>query len=94
MARGSIGRERMLSGVVGMGAHQPPTGGHQEDLNNELLAVSRNLSIHSFAVAFAIKKGVHRHVGIINSHRDSSMLIKHLLIADAAAIKISSIRLY
>lgn len=40
MARGSIGRERMLSGVVGMTAHQPPATGHQEDLNNELLAVS------------------------------------------------------
>lgn len=40
MARGSIGRERMLSGVVGITSHQPPTGGHQEDLNNELLAVS------------------------------------------------------
>ena len=40
MARGSIGRERMLSGVVGISAHQPPASGHQEDLNNELLAVS------------------------------------------------------
>jgi hypothetical protein len=40
MARGSIGRERMLSGVVGITAHQPPATGHQEDLNNELLAVS------------------------------------------------------
>lgn len=40
MARGSIGRERMLSGVVGINAHQPPPAGHQEDLNNELLAVS------------------------------------------------------
>lgn len=40
MARGSIGRERMLSGVVGISSHQPPAAGHQEDLNNELLAVS------------------------------------------------------
>jgi hypothetical protein len=37
MARGSLGRERILSGVVG--AHQQP-GALQEDLNNELLAVS------------------------------------------------------
>jgi hypothetical protein len=40
MARGSLGRERMMSGVVGITAHQPPATGHQEDLNNELLAVS------------------------------------------------------
>lgn len=40
MARGSLGRERMLSGVVGISAHQPPASAHQEDLNNELLAVS------------------------------------------------------
>ena len=31
MARGTIGRERMVSNVI---------GAHQEDLNNELLAVS------------------------------------------------------
>lgn len=50
MARGSIGRERMLAGVVGISAHQPPaSGGHQEDLNNELLAVSlKSLSIHPY----------------------------------------------
>jgi hypothetical protein len=41
MARGSIGRERMLTSVVGISAHQQPPGtGLQEDLNNELLAVS------------------------------------------------------
>lgn len=38
MARGSIGRERMMSGVIS--AHQPPASGHQEDLNNELNKVS------------------------------------------------------
>jgi hypothetical protein len=40
MARGSIGRERMISGVVGgiTTSHQSPA--HQEELNNELLAVS------------------------------------------------------
>jgi hypothetical protein len=38
MARGSIGRERMLSGVVGNISHPPSA--LQEDLNNELLAVS------------------------------------------------------
>lgn len=36
MARGSIGRERILSGVVGS---QPPNA-LQDDLNQELLAVS------------------------------------------------------
>lgn len=40
MARGSIGRDRMMSGVVGISAHQPPASGHQEDLNNELNKVS------------------------------------------------------
>lgn len=45
MARGSIGRERMISGVVGgiTTSHQSPA--HQEDLNNELLAVSLESSI-------------------------------------------------
>lgn len=43
-ARGSIGRDRMLSGVVSISA-QPPPSGHQEDLNNELLAVS-NLTLN------------------------------------------------
>ncbi|KAG5681497.1 hypothetical protein PVAND_010924 [Polypedilum vanderplanki] len=38
MARGSIGRERILSGVVG--SHQQPNA-LQEDLNNELLALRR-----------------------------------------------------
>lgn len=40
MARGSIGRERMISGVVSsnISSHQPPSA-LQEDLNNELLAV-------------------------------------------------------
>jgi hypothetical protein len=42
MARGSIGRERMLTSVVGISAHQPPGTGLQEDLNNELLVVRRN----------------------------------------------------
>lgn len=37
MARGSIGRERMISSV----GNQPPNA-LQEDLNNELLAVSFN----------------------------------------------------
>ncbi|CRK87517.1 CLUMA_CG001318, isoform A [Clunio marinus] len=42
MARGSIGRDRILSGVVGLSTHQqPPTSAHQEDLNNELLALRR-----------------------------------------------------
>lgn len=36
MARGSIGRERIISGVVGS---QPPNA-LQDDLNKELLAVS------------------------------------------------------
>lgn len=48
MARGSIGRERMLSGVVGISSHQPPPVGHQEDLNNELLAVSFQDSVADF----------------------------------------------
>ena len=42
MARGSIGRERILAGVVGSNnniSHQQPNA-LQEDLNNELLAVS------------------------------------------------------
>lgn len=47
MARGSLGRERMLSGV-GIPSHQPPAGGHQEDLNNELLAVSVTVSSVAF----------------------------------------------
>lgn len=38
MARGSIGRERMISSVGNL-SHQPPNA-LQEDLNNELLAVS------------------------------------------------------
>lgn len=41
MARGSIGRERMISGVGGISSsHQQQPGGHQEELNNELLQVS------------------------------------------------------
>lgn len=47
MARGSIGRERMMSGVVGISAHQPPASGHQEDLNNELNKVSRTFECAS-----------------------------------------------
>jgi hypothetical protein len=48
MARGSIGRERILSGVVGNNniSHQQPNA-IQEDLNNELLAVSVTL-LHEF----------------------------------------------
>lgn len=38
MSRGSIGRERMISSVGNL-SHQPPNA-LQEDLNNELLAVS------------------------------------------------------
>lgn len=46
MARGSIGRERMISGVGGISSsHQQQPGGHQEELNNELLQVSRQLFI-------------------------------------------------
>lgn len=85
MARGSIGRERMLSGVVGMTAHQPPTTGHQEDLNNELLAVSFCLSIDDFLIAI--------DDSIVNSKHGLRVFIKHLLIVDAAktiAIKFSA----
>jgi hypothetical protein len=43
MARGSIGRDRMVSGVLGIDTqnHQQPAAHHQEhvQLNDELLAV-------------------------------------------------------
>ena len=55
MARGSIGRERMLSGVVGISSHQPPATGHQEDLNNELLAVSFQETADFHAKAMMMK---------------------------------------
>ena len=44
MARGSIGRERIISGVVG---NQPPNA-IQDDLNKELLAVSLNNCMHTY----------------------------------------------
>lgn len=66
MARGSIGRERMLSGVVGISSHQPPATGHQEDLNNELLAVSF-LSLH-LSLFNAVPSTSDRP--IVNSRRD------------------------
>jgi hypothetical protein len=55
MARGSLGRERMMSGVVGIAAHQPPATGHQEDLNNELLAVSLSCPSMSLDYEFAAR---------------------------------------
>lgn len=46
MARGSIGRERMISGVGGISSsHQQQPGGHQEELNNELLQVSQTVHL-------------------------------------------------
>jgi hypothetical protein len=55
MARGSIGRERMISGVVNSNlSHQP--GVMQEDLNNELLAVSTFILKYSQSEQRNLKK--------------------------------------
>lgn len=55
MTRGSIGRERVVSGVLGLNSnHQTtPVANHQEhDLNNELLAVSQSISNSSRQIPF------------------------------------------
>lgn len=77
MARGSIGRERVVTGVLGLN-HQTPVANHQEhDLNNELLAV---IKIHFLIQSNFWRKILWKFLNYFKYSQHDFFMLKHLLI--------------